>query len=120
MEKMVLLHSDEATERKVRNVASRLKISTACIGNADGDIQLEELAQGRGGSSESVDAAGAESLLLLCGLREKRLDKVLFELRREEVEVAYKAVLTPTNRTWTLRRLYLELEREKVAIARKS
>lgn len=118
MEKIVLIHGDETTERKVRNVASRLKIGAAYIGNPDGDTLLEDLA--RGGSSESAEAAGAESLLLLCGLREKRLDKVLFELRREEVQVEYKAILTPTNRTWTLRRLYLELAREKGAIARKS
>ena len=60
------------------------------------------------------------SLLLLCGLREKRLDKLLFELRREEAVVEYKAVLTPVNRTWTLRHLYLEMQREKAAISRKS
>ena len=42
------------------------------------------------------------------------------KLRREEVTVEYKAILTPVNRTWTLRHLYLEMQREKAAISRKS
>lgn len=37
------------------------------------------------------------SLLILCGLRDKRLDKVLFELRRADIPIDYKAILTPSN-----------------------
>ena len=83
------------------------------------DSLLEDLAQGRE-VSQDVSANPEASLLLFCGLREKRLDKLLFELRREEVTVEYKAILTPVNRTWTLRHLYLEMQREKAAISRKS
>lgn len=119
MEKILLIHGDDTTERKVRNIASRLKMNMARLERPDGSCCLEDLAQGRTipeGDSESTEP----SLLLFCGLREKRLDKVLFELRREEVTVDYKAVLTSTNRTWTLQHLYLELQREKDAITRKS
>ena len=118
MEKILLFHGDTETERKVRNVASRLKINMTSVSDPDPDCLLEDLAQGRVVSQDA--SPGLEtSLLLLCGLREKRLDKFLFELRREEVAVDYKAVLTPTNSTWTLQHLYLELEREKAAISRK-
>lgn len=119
MEKILLIHGDEATERKVRTVASRLKMNMERLERPAGENLLEDLAQGRmipEGDPEDVEP----SLLLFCGLREKRLDKLLFELRREEAAVDYKAILTSTNRTWTLRHLYLELEREKAAIARKS
>ena len=119
MEKILLFHGDAETERKVRNVASRLKINMTSMSNPDPDSILEDLAQGRAVSQDASPGLEA-SLLLLCGLREKRLDKLLFELRREEVAVDYKAVLTPTNSTWTLQHLYLELEREKAAISRKS
>ena len=87
--------------------------------NASVQALLEDLAQGRE-VSQDVSANPEASLLLFCGLREKRLDKLLFELRREEVTVEYKAILTPVNRTWTLRHLYLEMQREKAAISRKS
>lgn len=118
MEKILLIHGDEATERKVRNVAGRLKMNMERLERPAGENRLEDLAQGR---VTTEDPESTEpSLLLFCGLREKRLDKLLFELRREETSVDYKAILTSTNRTWTLRQLYLELEREKVAISRKS
>lgn len=119
MEKILLFHGDAETERKVRNVANRMKINMTSISDPDPDSLLEDLAQNR----TVLQAASADpeaSLLLFCGLREKRLDKLLFELRREEVTVEYKAVLTQINRTWTLRRLYLEMQREKAAISRKS
>ena len=119
MEKILLLHGEEETERKVRNIASRLKINMTSVSNPDPDSLLEDLAQGRA-VPQNTSTVPEASLLLFCGLREKRLDKLLFELRREEVAVDYKAVLTSTNRTWTLQHLYLELEREKVAISRKS
>ena len=119
MEKILLIHGDDATERKVRNVANRLKMNMTRLERPGGDSLLEDLAQGR--TIPEGDPEGTEpSLLLFCGLREKRLDKLLFELRREEVAVDYKAVLTSANRTWTLRHLYLELQREKAAISRKS
>ena len=122
MEKILLIHGDEETARRVRNVASRLKVNMIRLEHPGRDSLLEDLAQGRADSAgDPLDSEKAEpSLLLLCGLREKRLDKLLFELRREEAAVDYKAVLTPTNRTWTLGHLYLELQREKAAISRKS
>ena len=119
MEKILLFHGDTETERKVRNVANRLKMNMTSMSDPDPDSLLEALAQGRE-VSQDVSANPEASLLLFCGLREKRLDKLLFELRREEVTVEYKAILTPVNRTWTLRHLYLEMQREKAAISRKS
>ncbi len=59
------------------------------------------------------------SLILICGLSEKRLDKVLFELRRAEVSADFKAVLTPTNKNWTLRRLFAELSRERAVMEKR-
>lgn len=122
MEKILLIHGDDEAAHRVRNVASRLKLNMVRLEHPGRDSLLEDLAQGRTvPAGDPADLADAEpGLLLICGLREKRLDKLLFELRREEAAVEYKAVLTPTNRTWTLGHLYLELQREKAAIARKS
>lgn len=70
-----------------------------------------------------VDAgvSGAQtppSCLVLCGLRDKRLDKVLFELRRADIPIDYKAVLTPSNQEWTVPELMKELQRERQAVGR--
>lgn len=58
------------------------------------------------------------SLLVLCGLRDKRLDKVLFELRRADIPIDYKAILTPSNQEWTVSELMKELQRERQAMGR--
>lgn len=58
------------------------------------------------------------SLLILCGLRDKRLDKVLFELRRADIPIDYKAILTPSNQEWTVPELMKELQRERQAMGR--
>ena len=66
---------------------------------------------------EAANPAGAsfgESIVVMCGLRDKRLDKALFELRHSGANVDYKAVLTPTNADWGLERLVRELRREKL------
>lgn len=54
-----------------------------------------------------------ESLIFMCGLSEKQLDKLLLALGQSEVKVDYKAVLTAENARWNVLRLLAELGREK-------
>ena len=51
----------------------------------------------------------------MCQLPERRMDKLLFELRRIDAPIDYKAVLTPTNAGWTIPRLLMEMHSEKAA-----
>lgn len=59
--------------------------------------------------------APKESLLVICGLADKQLDRLLAACRRNEVRVDYKAVLTAANSAWNVLRLYAEMERERQA-----
>ena len=43
------------------------------------------------------------------------MDKLLFELRRIDAPIDYKAVLTPTNAGWTIPRLLMEMHSKKAA-----
>ena len=54
-----------------------------------------------------------EKEAVFCGVNEKHFDKILFELRRKQIPVDYKAVLTPSNRKWSVLMLMLELTKEK-------
>lgn len=65
-----------------------------------------------------LGAQTPQSCLVLCGLRDKRLDKVLFELKRADIPIDYKAVLTPSNQEWTVPELMKELQRERQAMGR--
>ena len=78
-------------------------------------------AEGSVPAQANAGASGAEtppSCLVLCGLRDKRLDKVLFELRRADIPIDYKAILTPSNQEWTVPELMKELQRERQAMGR--
>lgn len=78
-------------------------------------------AEGTVPAQVDAGASGAPtppSLLILCGLRDKRLDKALFELRRADIPIDYKAILTPSNQEWTVPELMKELQRERQAMGR--
>lgn len=146
MEKLLLFGADDAEFQKINQIASRLKLHMERVDPADYALTLGEIASGShktascaksadsASTSASADDASAlscpqaptsaspalsESLLVMCHLSDKRMDKLLFELRRADAKLSYKAVLTPTNAGWTLPRLMLEMQREKAAYAQK-
>ena len=145
MEKLLLIHSTKEIQLQVKNVASRLKLALDIIPDEYCGCHLKELAAGKYAqnppdtvASDSIVAEGTipsgsaategtvpapaaqtpPSCLVLCGLRDKRLDKVLFELRRADIPIDYKAVLTPSNQEWTVPELMKELQRERQAVGR--
>lgn len=145
MEKLLLIHSTKEIQLQVKNVASRLKLALDIIPEEYCGCHLKELAAGKyaqnppdTAASDSTAAEGTipsgsaategtvpapaaqtlPSCLVLCGLRDKRLDKVLFELRRADIPIDYKAVLTPSNQEWTVPELMKELQRERQAVGR--
>ena len=145
MEKLLLIHSTKEIQLQVKNVASRLKLALDIIPEEYCGCRLKELAAGKyaqnppdtvasdstvaegtipsgSAATEGTVPAPAEqtppSRLVLCGLRDKRLDKVLFELRRADIPIDYKAVLTPSNQEWTVPELMKELQRERQAVGR--
>ena len=145
MEKLLLIHSTKEIQLQVKNVASRLKLALDIIPEEYCGCRLKELAAGKYAqnppdtvASDSTVAEGTipsgsaategtvpapaaqtpPSCLVLCGLRDKRLDKVLFALRRADIPIDYKAVLTPSNQEWTVPELMKELQRERQAVGR--
>lgn len=116
MEKLLLFGLDQTEFYKIKQIASRIKLSCEQITPAQYGLTLGEIALGSKISSTQTSAfpaIPAESLLVMCGLSDKRMDKLLFELRRADVKLDYKAVLTQTNSTWTLPRLMTEMQKEK-------
>ena len=53
-----------------------------------------------------------QPLLLLSGVTGPRMNQLLTALFKAGVSVDLKAVLTPTNRTWTIPQLYAEISEE--------
>lgn len=87
-------------------------------GNAAAEGTIPSGSAATEGTVPAPAAQTSPSCLVLCGLRDKRLDKVLFELRRADIPIEYKAVLTPSNQEWTVPELMKELQRERQAMGR--
>lgn len=85
-----------------------------------GDLSCELGALADGAGQARAPASGdapAEPLLVLADFTEPELDALLAELRQKGISIPLKAVLTKTNRRWTVLELWAELRREHEAVA---
>ncbi len=62
---------------------------------------------------KAAERSPQESMVVMCGFTEKQMNRFLEKLKKESLPVDYKAVLTATNRSWNVRRMYLEMARER-------
>lgn len=119
-EPMILFYSPMAAlqETSLRRLCAaqglRLRMASA------GDLERPIAAAARGLRPTGVQGRGSplpEPVMILCHVPQERLDQLLNALRREGF-TCLKAVLTPTNAGWSLRRLYEELVRERAQMER--
>lgn len=113
MEKILLFQMDETAVSQITKLACDMKIKVISVsedlyGEPLGLIADQRAAAEKGQGSTALPG----SLLVFCGLTERHLDKMLLKIKQENIPVGFKAVLTMTNRDWTVQKLYLELARE--------
>ena len=105
--KVLLYHLGEttATGAALRELLRARKLAFFTLREDMLDTAVGELAARRADCSFDDCTAQEDAFMLLCALGERQLDRLLGEMRRAGLSVPYKAVLTETNRTWTLRAL---------------
>ena len=113
MEKILIYQVKEKEELK--RLSAPMKIRLEEIAAADLRQSVGNLADGKKNvlTAPFTGDAPKESLMIFCDVSEKHMDKILFTLRQKNIGIDYKAVLTPTNKAWTVLALLLELGREK-------
>ena len=117
MEKLLIFHLTDTEYQKLEQIARSLKIPCLRVPDTSYNHTIETLATGKT-NPLTVPFTGKvpdESLLLMCDFSSQRMDKLLTEIRRKEIVIDYKAILTPTNKKWTVFQLMLEMYREKAA-----
>lgn len=117
MEKLLAFHFNETELFQLRQLAATLKIRFEVVEPFDYKQTLDALVSGKKNplTEPFTGDVPEENLLLLCDFTEKRMDRLLLSLRKSQIHVDYKAVLTPTNRQWNVLRLLLEMRAEKAA-----
>ena len=98
---------------KFKTLCVMMGLRLQAVGNAELDKPLLTLAEGAPAGEHRPGAPLPEPVMVFCHLTSPQLDLLLPELRKLGARGCLKAVLTPTNKTWTLRQLYAELCRER-------
>ena len=117
MEKLICFQIENT--REIERLASNMKIRVVHATTAMYDETLDSIVSGKLNtvSASTDNKLPSDSILVFCDLSEKHLNRMLFELKSRKVPIDLKAILTPTNRKWTLRQLHNELERERASIS---
>lgn len=84
---------------------------------AQAGLTISRLCGGPGPAEAPETPADFPAALIMNGLDRARLDSFLKELRAGGVSIPLKAMVTPTNQSWTLAALLAELVREREAFA---
>ena len=122
MEKLICFQIENT--REIERLASNMKIRVIKADAAMYNEMLDSIVNGKISSVNSnfsasplvaADKLPSDSILIFCDLSEKHLNRMLFELKNRKVQIDLKAILTPTNRKWTLRQLHDELKRARAS-----
>ncbi|MGN0349157.1 MAG: DUF3783 domain-containing protein [Roseburia sp.] len=117
MEKILAFHLDETKKKQLLQAAAILKIRCEFIPD-EWYLQTIDALLAKQHNPEILPFTGdapKETLILLCDFSERHMHELLSSLRKKHLIIDYKAVLTPTNRTWNVLELLEEMRKEKEA-----
>ena len=116
MEKILLFQVNASDRKIIEKISGNMRIKVENIPEKLYLYKMGELAEGGvNAQKESGDAQNQPlngSLLVFVGVTDKHMDKLLFEIRRQNLSVKHKAVLTPTNKEWNVYQLFFQMELE--------
>ena len=115
--------ADEEKLEKIRGVMKKLGVECRVLPD-DSWREKVGFLLGMGGYKPAQEAEGEEfdfpdEVMILHHIKGKRLDQVLAAMKAADVSpIRYKAVVTPFNTLWTLRRLCETMKKEHAGIVK--
>ena len=108
------LDGDTAKGRALRAILDEMKLLTLNVDAAQTGETVGRLVSAQAASTDAPppEIAPTAEFMLLCGLGDRQLDRLLGAMRRAGVSVPYKAVLTEHNKSWKLCDLIEEVAKE--------
>ena len=101
---------------KLRQIFLMLRVRLRPVEADQYGLTLEDLLD-RSEEKAPVEEEFSDPMLVFCNLPHEKLDHLLTAMGRAGLpRIALKAMLTPTNRTWTSQQLWTELRREHEAM----
>lgn len=118
MAKLLLIQCAESAEREIRQILVPMKVKPVLVPRERFHLTLEELAKEKKEDGFFGGTYPDGSAVVMCNFTERQIDRFLMDMRNKGVQVDFKAVLTPVNRSWNVMQLYFELQREKIIYER--
>lgn len=112
---VLLFHfEDQALLNTARKALLPLPVVCKDVPQEEWDTPIGVLADLEVEAAEDAPEAmdPTEEVIVLCGPDGELMRHILTALRRAEVNVPIKAMVTPTNKNWTIRQLFGELYAE--------
>lgn len=121
-EKVLLYHfQDSNREEQIRQTLHALQIPVQVLPEDAWAQKIGYLLGLKGFQPQDMVGAGfsfPQEVMLLHNIKNKRLDQVLRAFHEAHIApIRYKAVVTPFNTLWTLRRLCETMQKEHAALA---
>ena len=115
-ETVLMYNCDGEQWAKLRQIFLMLRVRIRPVEADQYGPTLEDLL-GRSEEKSPVEEEFSDPMLVFCNLPHEKLDHLLTAMGRAGLpHIALKAMLTPTNRTWTSQQLWTELRREHEAM----
>ncbi len=116
VETVLMYNCNDEQWAKLRQIFLMLRVRIRSVEADQYGLTLEDLL-GRSEEKAPVEEEFSDPMLVFCNLPHEKLDHLLTAMGRAGLpRIALKAMLTPTNRTWTSQQLWTELRREHEAM----
>ena len=116
VETVLMYNCDDEQWAKLRQIFLMLRVRIRPVEADQYGLTLEDLL-GRSEEKAPVEEEFSYPMLVFCNLPHEKLDHLLTAMGRAGLpRIALKAMLTPTNRTWTSQQLWTELRQEHEAM----
>ena len=116
VETVLMYNCSDEQWSKLRQIFLMLRVRIRPVEADQYGLTLEDLL-GRSEEKAPVEEEFSDPMLVFCNLPHEKLDHLLTAMGRAGLpRIALKAMLTPTNRTWTSQQLWTELRREHEAM----
>ena len=117
--KMLIYALPEDRQRHLADVMRELQIVVIPVPTTQYAQPLQTvIAEETGHDKAFLWPEFTEPMLVMAGLESEDIDAVLAALKHNQIRIDLKAVVTPTNESWTSLQLYGELYREREAMRR--
>ncbi|WP_026504442.1 DUF3783 domain-containing protein [Butyrivibrio sp. NC3005] len=116
MEKILCYGLIDSEYKKVITLGNQTRTAVYRIPEGNGDKTVEELSRNARRLKDVKTGKIGGSVLIFCDISSKKLDTVLEKVKELKIAVSYKAVMTDTNREWTLNKLLLRLQSEEAGL----